>query len=128
MYGEETRAVSRVASENLNSDAFRLHFVEQVANVPFKVALAQAGAGYGILANKPAAGENATMVVDGEHEVRVGIAVQAGQWAAVANSGWAINVASTTAISVVGKFVTGAASGMIAVIDLSKGGWRGPTA
>jgi hypothetical protein len=126
MYTGQYHAVSRVASEDYNSDSFYLHAVEPVANVNFKVKLAQAGLGFGILANKPKAGENATVVTEGEVEARVGVAVQAGQWAAVANSGWLINVASTTAITVLGRFVTGAASGMIAVVDVDV--WRGPTA
>lgn len=129
MYTQDNYAVSRVASENYNADAFYLHGVVMVANANFKVALGQAaGDNYGILGNKPKVGENATVYTRGEQEVRVGVAVQAGQYAMLANSGWFINVASTTAYPIAGRFVTGAASGMIAVLDLDKGGWRGPTA
>ena len=93
MYHNETERRSKVASVDL--DACLFHAVDLISNVNGKVALAAAGGGYGILANKPKAGEDASVVVDGECEVRVGAAVQAGDFAVAAGSGWLIkNISS----------------------------------
>lgn len=112
---------SYVASINLNDALYKA--VELVANSPHKIAIAGAGAGFGILVNKPLAGEDAAVAVSGQQEVRVGAAVQAGQYAKSAASGWLIphTAISTGAPTVVlGRFVTGAASGMIAALEINK--------
>jgi hypothetical protein len=126
MYHNSVRNISFVASEDLNADYSIGKAVDLITNSNLKVAFAQAGGGFGVLQNQPKAGEHATVAVDGEVQVRTGLAVQAGQYAAVANSGFFINVASTTAISVMGRYLTGAASGMLATLRIDK--FRGPTA
>ncbi len=125
MYAGDYHAVSRVASEDMATSLFIGHAVDPTAT-NFKVALAQAGGGFGILSRGGLAGKDVTVVDYGETQARVGKAVAAGDWAAVANSGWLINVASTTAITVIGRFITAAASGMLAVVKVNP--WRGPTA
>lgn len=93
-----------------------------------KVGHALAGGGFGILDNKPQNGEHATVNVEGELLVRVGAAVTAGQFGISAASGWAIaHVASTQVASgavltsqvVLGRFLTTAASGMLATIEFN---------
>ena len=115
-FHNEVKRRSYVASVDL--DACLYHAVELVPNVAHKVALAGANGGFGILLNKPKAGEDASVAVEGEVEVRVGAAVAAGGYAAAAGSGWVTNVTSGTAQSVLGRFVTGAASGMLAALEL----------
>lgn len=115
----ETKRRSFVASIDLSDALFKI--VDQVANVDHKVAISGAGGGVGILVNKPRAGEDASVVVEGVCEVRVGAAVQARQGAVSAASGWAI---PATAVStgapknIIGQFVTGAASGMLAALEV----------
>jgi hypothetical protein len=126
MYHNETERRSKVASIDLDTALF--HAVDLIANVDQKVGIAGAGGGYGILVNKPKAGEDASIVVDGECEVRVGAAVQAGDYATSAASGWLtkFNTASTQVASggvfkpvvVLGRFITGAASGMLAALEV----------
>ncbi len=116
---------SYVASVDL--DACMFHAVDLVANVPHKIALAAANGGFGILLNKPKAGEDASVAREGEVEVRVGAAVQAGQIAVAAGSGWLTSFVQSTQVAsggvlttqtVLGRFVTGAASGMLAALEL----------
>jgi hypothetical protein len=125
MYHNGLKCITMIASTDLSSGA-QHHIVDQVANVPFKMTGAAAGLGFGILQNSPRAGEHGTVAVEGESEVRVGLAVQAGQYCVSAASGWAIGVASTTANVVLGRYMTGAASGMLAVVNLQP--YRGVTA
>lgn len=124
MYNSDVRHVSGVASINL-TDA-QNKFVDQISNTPFKFTISAAGGGYGILVNKPQAGEDASIAIEGQQQVRVGVAVQASQYCTSAASGWAVNIASTTVSKIAGKFVTNAASGMLAVVDLNP--FVGPTA
>lgn len=125
MYHNETERRSRVASIDLDTALF--HAVDLIANVNHAVTIAAAGGGYGILVNKPKAGEDASVVVDGECEVRVGAAVQAGDFAASAASGWLVSFINSTQVAsggvlkgatVMGRFVTGAASGMLATLEV----------
>jgi len=125
MYHNETERRSKVASVDLDTSLF--HAVDLISNVNGKVTLAAAGGGYGILANKPKAGEDASVIVDGESEVRVGEAVQAGAFAVAAGSGWLVNYVASFQVAsggvlaskiVMGRFVTGAASGMLATLDV----------
>lgn len=126
MYHTDLCQAPLVASEDLNQDGSIGKAVELVANQNFKIAYAQAGVGFGVLQNQPKAGEHATVAIAGEVQVRVGLAVQAGQYAMVANSGWFINVASTTAARIMGRYMTSAASGMFSTLLIEK--YRGPTA
>lgn len=116
----EVKRRSYVASIDLSTSLFKI--VDQVANVNHKVAISAAGGGIGILLNKPTAGQDASVAVEGQCEVRVGAAVQAGQGVVSAASGWAIpQTAVTTGAprQVLGRFVTGAASGMLAAVELN---------
>lgn len=124
-YHNETERRSKVASIDLDTALF--HAVDLISNVNGKVTIAAAGGGYGILANKPKAGEDAAVIVEGETEARVGAAVQAGDYAASAASGWLVahvtsnQVASGSVLNskvILGRFITGAASGMLATVDL----------
>ena len=126
MYHNETERRSKVASNDLSGLLFRA--VDLVGGADQRVDVADAGKGYGILVNKPLAGEDASVVVDGECEVRVGAAVVAGEWAISATSGWIVpltagsfQVASGAffaELTVLGRIVTGAASGMLGVLDV----------
>lgn len=123
-YHSETKRVSKVASIDLDTAIF--HAVDLTSTVG-KVSIAAAGGGYGILVNKPKAGEDAAVVVAGEVETRVGAAVAIGDFAVSAASGWLIKhissfqVASGAVVAtktVLGRFTTGAASGMLATLDV----------
>jgi hypothetical protein len=122
-FHSDTERRSAVASIDLSDALF--HAVDLVG--ASRVSIAAAGKGYGILANKPKAGEDAAVIVDGVTEVRVGAAVAAGDYAVSAASGWiiaavaSIQVASGSFINskvVLGRFQTGAASGMLAALDV----------
>ena len=124
-YHNEAERRSKVASIDLSDALF--HAVDLVANQAQKVSIAAAGTGFGILANKPRAGEDASVVVEGETEVRVGAAVQAGDFAVSAASGWVIKQVTSFQVAsgavftnkvVLGRFITGAASGMIAALEV----------
>lgn len=115
----EVKRRSYVASIDLNDALFKI--VDMVANTDHKIAISGAGGGIGVLLNKPRAGEDAAVAVSGIVEVRVGAAVQARQGAVSAASGWAIPqtaVSTGAPRNVLGQFVTGAASGMIAALEL----------
>ena len=85
-----------------------------------------AGVAAGILQNKPLNGEHASVAVEGEVEVRAGVALTADQMVTSAASGWIVNVASTTVQGILGKVIKGCASGMLGVIELRP--YRAPTA
>lgn len=126
MFHNEVHDVSMVASEDLNAGGSVGLAVELVAGQNFKIAYAQAGKGYGVLQNRPKAGEHASVAIGGVPQVRVGKAVAAGDFLMVANSGFFINVASTTSARIMGRAITGAASGMLASMGFEK--FFGPTA
>jgi hypothetical protein len=115
-YHNEVERRSKVASIDLDTALF--HAVDLVPNVDGKVTIAAAAGGYGILLNKPKAGEDASVAIDGECEVRVGAAMQAGDWATSAASGWVVNITSGAGCVVLGRIQTGAASGMLATLEL----------
>lgn len=96
-----------------------LRAVDQLANADFKIDIAGAGGGMGILVNKPKSGEQAQVCIEGEQQVRAGLALQAGQLVTSAQSGWVVNVSSTTTQKTLGRVVVGCASGMIGVVELN---------
>jgi hypothetical protein len=116
-----------IASGDLSGLQYRI--VDLVAGNFNKVGHALADTGFGVLLNKPQNGEHATVAVQGQVQVRVGAAVTVGSYAASAASGWALasgigfaDVASGSDYrgkQVLGRFVTAAASGMLAVVDLA---------
>lgn len=121
-------AESYIASGDLSGLQYR--FVDLIANAPFKIGHSLANVGYGVLGNKPQSGEHAEVQVQGEVEVKAGAAVQAGDYIASAASGWAVTVAAQSVqvasgsvlISkvVLGRAITGAASGSLFAMNLDK--------
>lgn len=91
-----------------------------------KVEGGTAGVACGVLLNKPLAGEHASVAIEGEVEVRAGVAITAGAYVTSATSGWVIPVATTTVYDILGRCVRGAASGMLADIEMNM--FKGPTA
>lgn len=117
------RFESFVASGDLSLLQNRL--VCLLTNANFKVGAAGASnalAAYGVLSNAPKDTENASVVVGGITMVRVGAAVQAGAKATSAASGWAITAVqgAEATKNVVGEFITGAASGMLAALKVER--------
>lgn len=84
----------------------------------FIVGLGTAGAGFGVLENSPKNGEAAAVATDGVVMVRVGATVTAGQYITSAASGWGVSVTSGVGGEVLGKCRTGAASGMLAAVEV----------
>lgn len=120
-FHNRVKADAYIASGDLSGLQFR--FVDLITNAPFKVGHALADKGFGVLGNAPRSGEHAEVQVEGEVEVKAGVAVQAGQLIGSAASGWAtpisaqsVQVASGTVLitkTVLGRAVTGAASGSL---------------
>lgn len=118
-----------IASGDLSGLQYRI--VDLVAGNFNKIGHALADQGFGILLNKPQHGEHATVAIAGQVQVRVGAAVTIGSYCVSAASGWALaagigfaDVASDSDYrgqNVLGRFVTAAASGMLAVVDLRPG-------
>lgn len=116
MFSNDGKNEAFVASGDLSTCLNRI-----VAQLPvdFVVGLAVAGAGVGVLQNAPKNGESASVATDGIVMVRVGAAVTAGQYLTSAASGWGVGVTSGSAGDILGKARTGAASGMLAAVDMS---------
>lgn len=115
MFSSNAEPEAFVASGDLSACLNRI--VTQLAT-DFKVGLAGAGAGFGVLINAPKDGEFASVVTDGVQLVRVGAAVTAGQYITSAASGWGVVVTSGAGQEVLGKARTGAASGMLAAVAI----------
>lgn len=115
MFSLDAKNEAFVASGDLSLCLNRI--VTQLA-VDFKVGIAAANQGVGVLTNAPKDGEFAAVATDGIVSVRVGAAVTAGQYLTSAASGWAVSVVSGSGQEVIGKARTGAASGMLAAVDL----------
>jgi hypothetical protein len=122
MFSQDAQAEAFVASGDLSACLNRI--VTQLST-DFKVGLAGAGAGFGVLQNAPKDGEFASVATDGIVMVRVGAAVSAGDYITSAASGWGVKavasfgVASGTVVlnaEILGKARTGAASGMLAAV------------
>ena len=110
---------SFVASTDLSTRQF--HIVDLDAGA-FDVDLAIASAGYGVLQNKPQAGEHATVAVAGTTKCTAGAAISIGNLITSAASGYAAVVASGTAGTkkVIGRAVTAAASGSVFTMNIEK--------
>jgi hypothetical protein len=118
MYANDEETESFVASGDLSLCLGRV-VAPLAAN--FKVGLAAANTGNGVLLNAPKDGEHASVVVEGRTMVRCGDAVTAGQYLTNAASGWAIPAAVTAGKQhVFGQARTSAASGMLAAVDLKE--------
>lgn len=111
---EETRAF--VASGDLSGLQFRV--VDLVGQ--FKIGHATAGRAYGVLLNKPASGEHATVAIRGEIQVRVGSGgCTAGDILTAATSGWGTGYVAGTIVDILGRAITTTASGHIATVDVN---------
>jgi hypothetical protein len=108
--------LSFTASGDLSLCQNRL--VDLIVNADLIVGLAPAAGGYGVLLNAPKDGQPASVVVGGITMVRVGAAVQAGNDLTSAASGWAVADVSGTSERVIGRALTGAASGSLASVHV----------
>lgn len=120
MFTENERMESFTASGDLSGCLGRI--VQLITNANLIVGIDTSGnAGYGVLANAPKDKEPASVVIEGITMVRVGAAVQAGNTCTSAASGWGIAGAVTAGKQrVIGTFLTGAASGMLASIKMER--------
>jgi hypothetical protein len=111
---EETRAY--VASGDLSALQFRA--IDLVGQ--FRIGHATAGRALGILLNKPLANEHATVAIRGEVQVRVGSGgVAVGDQVTSTLSGWVQKTTAGEIVDNLGRAVTAAASGHLAVVDLN---------
>lgn len=115
MFSNNAEAEAFVASGDLSTCLNRI--VTQLST-DFVVGLGLAGAGFGVLLNAPKNGEFASVATDGVVTVRVGAAVSAGDYITSAASGWGVKVTSGAGQEVLGKARTGAASGMLAAVEV----------
>jgi hypothetical protein len=117
-YSNRVKAESFVASGDLS--ALQFHIVELVAAHVVDVALLRVG--YGILQNKPQAGEHASVAVEGVSKCIAGVAVSVGDLITSAGSGWATSAASGIAgdKQVIGRALTAAASGSVFSVEIDR--------
>lgn len=93
--------------------------IVDLLSTDYKIGLgAVNGNNVGVLQNEPKDKEHASVATDGIVMVRVGAAVTAGQFITSAASGWGVNVTSGNGQSVIGRARTGAASGMLAAVQI----------
>jgi hypothetical protein len=112
------KAESFVASGDLSGLQF--HIVELVAAHTVDAALIRTG--FGILQNKPQAGEHATVAVEGVSKCNAGAAVSVGDLITSAGSGWGTTVLSGIAgdKQVLGRALTAAASGSVFSMEIDR--------
>ena len=109
------RYESFIASTDMRSHQFK---IVDLTGTAFKVDLAASLKAFGVLVNQPNAGEMATVVVEGETFVCVGAAVTVGSWCVSAATGFGGASTSSVDQTILGRFKTAAASGMLAVVDV----------
>ena len=104
-----------------------LNRIVQQLSTDFKVGLATAGFAVGVLQNAPKDGEFASVATDGVVLVRVGGTVAAGDYITSATSGWGLKATNSLQVGsgswlyqveILGKVRAGAASGMLAAVDI----------
>ena len=115
-------------SNRLKSESFiasgdhsglQYHIVEILA--AHEVGAAVAGAGFGVLQNKPQNDEHATVAVEGITKVKAGAAISVGNYITSAGSGWASAVTSGGSTKkVVGRALTAAASGSVFSMEIDR--------
>jgi hypothetical protein len=117
--------VSHVASTDLSTSQHKILDMTAAG----KVDLAAAHKAYGVLVNKPKAGEHATVQIGGQAKVRAGAAVAIGDVITSAASGWAAVAGGTSPGSgspvefnnaILGRALTAAASGSIFTVDIQR--------
>ena len=117
-FSNRLKSESFVASVNLNTSQF--HIVD-LSTAAHKVTIGAANGGFGILQNKPLAGEHATVAVEGMSKCIAGAAVAVGNYITSAASGYASVVVSNDAgVKVIGRAVTAAASGSVFTLEIDR--------
>lgn len=117
MFSQGQKNEAFVASGDLS---LCLNRIVDMIGADFKIGLAGANGGFGVLANAPKNGEHAAVATDGVVMVRVGAAVTQGDNITSAASGWGVKVTSGSGQAVIGRAETGAASGMLAAVKLKQ--------
>ncbi|MAH50652.1 hypothetical protein CMI37_32835 [Candidatus Pacearchaeota archaeon] len=112
--------ITMIANEDLSTSQYKMVYVDGDNGVKLRVA---AGAGLlGIVQNKPQSGEHATIVWNGLSRCSAGATITAGSWITVTASGTA--VAATSSDYIVGKAITGVASGSLFQLLVESGGYK----
>jgi len=110
-----------VAAEDLSAMQYKIVNVHGDNTVKLRVA---AGAGVlGVLNNKPENNENATVVVAGLTRCVAGGTISAGAWISTTASG--TGLAATSGQYILGKSITGVASGGLFKLAVQHNGYRG---
>ena len=113
--------IGMVAGEDLSAAQYKILNVSAADTVKLRVA---AGVGVpGVLNNKPANGENATVVVGGVIRCFAGATIGAGAWISVTASG--TGIAATSGQYILGKSITAVASGGYFQLLVQHNGYRG---
>jgi|TARA_Y100000015_G_C2371312_1_gene80187 hypothetical protein len=113
--------LSMVAREDLSNMQYKIVNVHDANGIKLRVA---AGAGVlGVLNNKPQSGEHATVVVGGLTRCVAGATMAAGSWVTVTASG--TGTAATSGDYILGKSITGCASGSNFQLLVQHNGYRG---
>ena len=115
MFSNDAKFLSFVASTDMRSHQNK---IVDLTSTVFKVDLAAAKAGFGVVANAPNAGENAQVAVDGIQMVRAGGAVAYGEYLTSAASGFATQITSGASQIVIGRAMAAAASGSLVPVFL----------
>ena len=117
-FSNRLKSEAFIASVDLNTSQF--HIVDLGADA-HKVTIGAANGGFGILQNKPLAGEHATVAVEGMSKCIAGAAVAVGNYITSAASGYASVVVSNDAgVKVIGRAVTAAASGSVFTLEIDR--------
>ncbi len=117
-FSNRLKSEAFVASVDLDTSQF--HIVDLAATAG-KVTIGAANGGFGILQNKPQAGEHATVAVEGMSKCIAGAAVAVGNYITSAASGYASVVVSNDAgVKVIGRAVTAAASGSVFTLEIDR--------
>jgi len=113
--------ISMTAGEDLSSSQYKIMYVDAANSVKQRNTK---GVGvFGVLNNKPQSAEHASVVVGGLTRCMAGGTVAAGSWITVSASGTGITVSSGEYI--LGKAVTGVASGSYFQLLVQHNGYRG---
>ena len=113
--------LSMVAREDLSNMQYKIVNVHDANGVKLRVA---AGTGVlGVLNNKPQSGEHATVVVEGLTRCVAGATIAAGSFISVTASG--TGIATTSGDYILGKAITGCASGSNFQLLIQHNGYRG---
>ena len=115
---------NRLKCESFISSSDMSTAQHRIVNVfgDFACDLAAANLGYGVVQNKPQAGEHASVAVDGITKVQAGAAISVGDLITSAASGYAAAVTSGSAAdkTVLGRAITAAASGSVFSMEIDR--------